>query len=203
MIETKVLQGSIFKILKSHPEGLSEYDLIQELKKTKQLPITKNDASLALFQHHFIVMHGLYKLLDHLRVDNTFNLSISPLNIKLSETASTQREAKNAEKSAVETSSTEGSSIEDNVNLREYYLDWNNFESTDENDVDGLLKQFWQDYAKYIQKDDAWEILDVPVGSDKAVIAKRYRELAAVHHPDKGGDQETFIKIRAAYEALK
>ena len=39
-------------------------------------------------------------------------------------------------------------------------------------------------------------------GASAAEIKQRYRELAALHHPDKGGDEATFIEIRQAYEQL-
>ena len=188
MIDTSNLQKNIYQILKTHNDGLSEYKLIQELKKTNQLSNLEEEPSLTLFRHHFIVMHCLYHLHDQLWEKGKLSLSISPLKIKLTELSEYPSAS---------------ISVEGNANLREYYLDWSNLESTDKSDVDGLLNQFWQDYAQYIRQDEAWEILSVPVGSAKNVIAKRYRELAAIHHPDKGGDQEMFIKIRAAYEALK
>lgn len=34
-------------------------------------------------------------------------------------------------------------------------------------------------------------------------ITRSYRTLASRYHPDKGGDSETFINIRRAYELLR
>lgn len=34
------------------------------------------------------------------------------------------------------------------------------------------------------------------------IVKKAYRELALIHHPDKDGDPQCFIKINGAYEAL-
>jgi hypothetical protein len=33
-------------------------------------------------------------------------------------------------------------------------------------------------------------------------LTRQYRQLAQKHHPDKGGDQETFVKLSAAYHKL-
>lgn len=37
---------------------------------------------------------------------------------------------------------------------------------------------------------------------DCRALTRRYRKLAQTHHPDKGGDQETFVKLSAAYHKL-
>ena len=34
------------------------------------------------------------------------------------------------------------------------------------------------------------------------MLTRKYRKLAKQHHPDKGGDQETFVKLSAAYHKL-
>jgi len=44
--------------------------------------------------------------------------------------------------------------------------------------------------------------LDVPVDASPEVIKQRYRTLAQMHHPDKGGDEEMFKLIKEAYEIL-
>ncbi|MGD9310165.1 MAG: DnaJ domain-containing protein [Desulfosarcina sp.] len=37
---------------------------------------------------------------------------------------------------------------------------------------------------------------------DRRTLTRQYRKLAQTHHPDKGGDQETFVKLSAAYHKL-
>eukprot|EP00591_Stephanopyxis_turris_P000728 CAMPEP_0195512008 /NCGR_PEP_ID=MMETSP0794_2-20130614/4127_1 /TAXON_ID=515487 /ORGANISM="Stephanopyxis turris, Strain CCMP 815" /LENGTH=735 /DNA_ID=CAMNT_0040639721 /DNA_START=211 /DNA_END=2418 /DNA_ORIENTATION=+ len=49
---------------------------------------------------------------------------------------------------------------------------------------------------------DPYEILELDVGSDAEDARKRYRLLSKTHHPDKGGDDETFHRINLAYRAL-
>jgi DnaJ-class molecular chaperone len=44
--------------------------------------------------------------------------------------------------------------------------------------------------------------LDVPVDASLETIKQRYRTLAQMHHPDKGGDEELFKRIKLAYEIL-
>ena len=44
--------------------------------------------------------------------------------------------------------------------------------------------------------------LDVPVDASLETIRQRYRTLAQMYHPDKGGDEETFKSIKLAYEIL-
>ena len=44
--------------------------------------------------------------------------------------------------------------------------------------------------------------LDVPINASLETIKQRYRTLAQMHHPDKGGDEELFKRIKLAYEIL-
>jgi DnaJ-domain-containing protein 1 len=45
-----------------------------------------------------------------------------------------------------------------------------------------------------------WEVLGVPREATKTEIISAFRALARVHHPDAGGDAETFKRLRDAYE---
>lgn len=49
---------------------------------------------------------------------------------------------------------------------------------------------------------DPYEILGITRDASAEDIRKAYRKLAVKHHPDKGGDQEKFKEISAAYEVL-
>ena len=44
--------------------------------------------------------------------------------------------------------------------------------------------------------------LDVPVDASLEEIKQRFRTLAHMHHPDKGGNEEVFKSIKLAYEIL-
>lgn len=47
------------------------------------------------------------------------------------------------------------------------------------------------------------KVLGLDVGvRDMSAIKTAYRKLVAVHHPDRGGDQNKFVQVRQAYEQL-
>ena len=49
---------------------------------------------------------------------------------------------------------------------------------------------------------DACKVLGVSDDAEKDTIKKTYHKLALKHHPDKGGDAETFRKVSEAYRLL-
>jgi len=49
---------------------------------------------------------------------------------------------------------------------------------------------------------DHYQTLGVAKNATPDDIKKAYRRLAAIHHPDKGGDTAEFQKVQAAYETL-
>ena len=51
-------------------------------------------------------------------------------------------------------------------------------------------------------KKDLYKVLGIERSANQNEIKKAYFQLARVHHPDKGGDSETFKEIQRAYEVL-
>lgn len=49
---------------------------------------------------------------------------------------------------------------------------------------------------------DYYTVLGVTPAADAETIKKAYRKLAAVHHPDRGGDTNRFQEIQEAYSVL-
>ncbi len=47
-----------------------------------------------------------------------------------------------------------------------------------------------------------YNVLGVPHDADKADIRRAYRHLSHKHHPDKGGDDEAFKRLKEAYKIL-
>ena len=53
-------------------------------------------------------------------------------------------------------------------------------------------------YVEY----NPFTILGIDPGATTREIRSAYKKLSLTHHPDKGGDEETFVKINKAYQSL-
>lgn len=50
--------------------------------------------------------------------------------------------------------------------------------------------------------DTLYTTLGIPTDANLPAIKSAYRKKASVHHPDKGGDEEDFKRVKFAYEVL-
>jgi len=175
------------EILNQHKEGISEFELLK-LIKSKGYFLDGEEIlfnNLAMFQTHFSLFHLLYLLRERFLIKKKAVLEIHCLKIQLKPyiaTKTSQPEVKDP--------------------LSEYYLDLNNLKETTEKDVDEMLKKFWRDYTDHHQKKEAFERLGLMGGESSQEVKKRYRELARLHHPDKGGDPKRFRQISEAVKSL-
>lgn len=186
---TNPIINIILDTLKKYPEGFDEYTLIKRIEAEGLFPELSQHADLQLFQKHFITMNSLYSLQQALWDDAQLHLSISALEIKI------KPRTLSAEQSLAQP-------LED-AQVKAYYLDWCHFDSANPDYVVNLLNSFWERFVDTNTIKNALTCLDLPLDtSDKHVIKQQFRMLAAKHHPDKGGDQSTFISIREAYELL-
>lgn len=187
------LKISIHNILKQMPDGLSEYELISQLQKDGNYFADAEagyDVSdeVVLFQKHFLVMNALYHLQTWLLEEEGVYLSISPLLIKI--------------QAGIDSHGNTLPSDHSDSKLREYYLDWKTFEQTTREDVKVLLDGFWNRYFANEKRSDALVVLGLSGDVDWDSIQQAYRRLASRHHPDKGGDESTFVTIKEAYRIL-
>ena len=183
------LIAPIVTILKTSQQAIKEYDLIQMLEQNGiEFPFEDVSNEVALFKKHFLVMNALYQLQNDLLADGYF-LSITSLSIKIDEIKD-QSDSKNLIDHT-------------DMKLSEYYLDWDNYENTSQQDINDLLTGFWEKYFSLDKKLDALKVLGIESEVSLPEVKQVYRRLAAQHHPDKGGCHRRFIEIREAYEVLK
>lgn len=186
------LVASILALLKAHPDGISEFDILKTLKQ--QHPTFNelaDDANLQLFRQHFLIMNALYQLQGRLWQEDNLLLEISSLNIRL------------RSKGAIPAPQQQGLENSANVKLAAYYLDWQEYQKTDEAEVSRLLASFYLGNDYQTGRQEALKTLAIEHDNpSKIEIKQHYRKLVQKHHPDVGGDTETFIALRQAYEQL-
>src|SRR5690554_3643246 len=186
------LQNAIADILLSSPEPIKEFDLIQQLQQPPYQLLSTNAlrGELQLFRTHFLIFHCLYRLQDLWRSEQSFELAIDPLQIKLHSYQVVMP----------------GLTKEDP--LKSYYSNWANMINTTEADVDDLLNAFWRGFVgEVVTSEDltqafaAMELEQLP--ATETLLRSHYRRLVHVHHPDKGGEVTRMQIIQHAYQLLK
>ncbi|MCE9788529.1 DNA-J related domain-containing protein [Shewanella chilikensis] len=99
---------------------------------------------------------------------------------------------------------------QDDSALRDYYLDWNNYD-TCVNVVREMLESFWNSYQDYIgarpgrfAQREALRVLELEADASDKEIRRQWRKLALKWHPDRqGGDTAKFRQICEAWQALR
>ena len=180
------LKGRLRGIL-CEGEAMSEYALLKLLQQDKRLgPLfdTATGEPLALYRAHFLLFHTLYLLADELAQSQQALLEVSPLVIRCCDYRAGQQHLTQPDA------------------VREYYLDWRNYEKTDAQQVDELLASFWVGLHRLDNRDDALAALGLSDPVDDETIRKAYQRLAMQHHPDRGGDDEQIQNINAAVKLL-
>ncbi len=66
-----------------------------------------------------------------------------------------------------------------------------------------IIENIWQCFVTEDEQTMALRTLKLKADASRHEITRSYRELISQHHPDKGGDRDTFINIRQAYEFLR
>lgn len=49
---------------------------------------------------------------------------------------------------------------------------------------------------------EAYELLELDENCTKGQLTERWRDLRSKHHPDRGGDADTFIQLREAHRKI-
>lgn len=175
-------------LIAEHPQGIDEYGILTALKQHPALA-NLGEGHLPLFQKHFLIMNALYQVQADYWDEKKAVLEITPLINKL------HAQSPSAQETQLIRAESQGPS--------EYYLNWENFNKTTEQDVLNLYKSFWEFLAKDEKREVALSTLELPADASTEEIKRQYKKLAMQHHPDKGGNSTHFIEIQAAYEVLK
>lgn len=172
--------------LDEHTDGFKEYELLGYLNSQGCFDALDSDVgmSLLLYQKHFLLFHVLYSLNQQCVDNKQGTIVITPLLIKVLDYVDANRQLGEVDA------------------LAEYYSNLDNLAMATEDNVNDLLNNFWELYLKYDKRGDALNVLDLsdPV-TDKEIVL-RYRKLASLHHPDKGGGKDKIQAINEAYAIL-
>lgn len=194
---------AIMSVLKNTDNVISLYDLIKHIEALGLyfFDLDENLSNeLLLFRKNFIVMNALYQIQSDIK-HTGFILYISSLKILLYSDVPSQNELSI-------TDIHESKRVDES--LSEYYLNWDNYDSANQQSVDHLLNSFWKRFQNYNQfnsnqdkRSYALQILGVESSASWKDIQYAYRQKIASCHPDKGGTSHQFIEIREAFEFLK
>ncbi len=182
------LKAEILDFLQLKPNGTTEYEIIKMLEEKQYFYGLADESELALFQKHFITMNALYQLQISLWKNDRIFLDITSIRVSIIE---------------AKIKDNKGSEITETAAVREYYLDWKNYEATDQEQVLKMLTSFWEMFYNQDKVFSAYETLKLSQYEPFDVVKKQYRRLAIKYHPDKGGNQTDFIALRKAFEIIK
>lgn len=175
------------EILALHPEGLSEYALLQRLRDDRRSGFApgRSEDPHALFRMHFLLFHLLYRLREALHRDSAGDLEIHTLKIRWHNPVHSHSQA-----------------LARPDPLAAYYLDLDNLHASSRADIERMLGQFWVRFARFDRRGAALAVLELPADADADSILRQYRRLAMRHHPDRGGDAAQLQAIHAAMAIL-
>lgn len=174
----------------------NEHSLIKHLQNTATPPFDQFQLNQAkdLFNAHFLCMHALYHLKKQYAQNQQYHLRIHAVQVERMDFA-----AGNTPKNSSHTVYT---GIAQSDPLEAYYLNPKHYFETQEDDIQAMLKAFWQNYLAQDEKQASLEILGLPGNANAEMVQQQYRRLAQKHHPDKGGCAQRFNEIREAKTVL-
>ncbi|BDR19845.1 TPA: DNA-J related domain-containing protein [Vibrio diabolicus] len=195
-IETHAIENPLLwpmlEILRKQPSDWKVHTLASKLSEQGYISKLDDSPDKDLFKRNFLIMNALYQLQETLYPDAW--LQVEAMNIQLMSSLEASRHI-----------------VDINDPLREYYLDWRNYEA-DEDEVRRLLNEFWTTYQKFIggssvasvDKTKALSLFELNPDATPAEIRKQWRKLALRWHPDReNGDAERFRILCEAWNVLR
>jgi hypothetical protein len=96
-----------------------------------------------------------------------------------------------------------GDSALDELSVKYFYADPENFYKLDEDSVIAFLNGTWEILTHYDRYTESFKVLGLAEGADLPTIKKTFKRLARQYHPDLGGQsQEKFLEVNNAYQFL-
>lgn len=180
------------QLLFAEGQQYSEHALLKIAVARGLVPEDFGSSPKRLFQAHFALLNGLYRLQPELAEQQLY------LEIGLAQVRVRPLQGRTDSK-AVDCGR--------DCQLREYYLDWQHFDRATEAGVNELLKDFWQRLGRQpVAKADlarALEVMELTEPVTWAEVKRRYRRLAMRHHPDRGGDEAQLQQVHWAMAILE
>lgn len=182
------LEKELLELLHSHPQGMSEFDILRHLQNGGHRAFDEAlfKDNLAMYRAHFLLFHALYRLRDRLAADRQGYLEIHALAIRLHPWQASGR-----------------SDLAAADPMRDYYLDFANMEGTGAEEVERMLGAFWARYFADERRGEALAVLGLEEPVSARRIEERYRRLAMRLHPDRGGDKGDFQALQEAMAILR
>jgi hypothetical protein len=91
-----------------------------------------------------------------------------------------------------------------------YYADLQNFSLYGEADLEQMMGAFWKRYEAYAAEDMgvALEYFGLANAQElctlgAAELRRKFLQLSMIHHPDRGGAEENFVRLQRHYQRLK
>ncbi|MGI2066798.1 DNA-J related domain-containing protein [Shewanella sp. MF08487] len=183
---------SLLTVLQASNQSWKIHHLAAELQNQGLLHQLDENPGNDLFKRNFLLMNALFELQEIL-------LPKQWLQVKAMEIQIFRLVPSNVNTLIMQDSS-----------LRDYYLDWNNYD-TSENVVRELLEAFWSNYKSYIglninlmNKGNALRVFELDESATARDIRKQWRRLALKWHPDRpDGDAARFREVCEAWQSLK
>ncbi|MDX1300705.1 DNA-J related domain-containing protein [Photobacterium sp.] len=197
----------MISILKVKPTGWMIHTLSEELKNQGILSALDDDPNKDLFKRNFLLMNALYQLQEILLPDQW--LQARAVDIQL-----------------LNNLSSDNHHLDLNDPLREYYLDWRNY-NADLATIEGLLSSFWKRYQHYIGSEKEYNhsgqhyfnthtqstigphhqdlaILELTKDAKPEEIRRQWRKMALRWHPDRpNGNAGKFRTVCEAWQRIQ
>lgn len=182
----------LFSLLQNSNHSWKVHLLATALQQKGLMRGLDEDQDKALFKRNFLLMNALFQLQSILLPEHW--LQVKSMEIQVFEIIPTNLE----------------SSLKEDDVLREYYLNWINYD-TCPNVIKEMLESFWSQYENYIgtnpnlmHKDQALKVFQLSLDATNREIRRRWRKLALKWHPDRpGGNAAQFRQVCEAWQTLR